>query len=82
MKPYETHPLLEKRQFPWRPWIFRVTIMVFSLSALGYAKFKLFQKNQAEKRPSVVVPASRSRTRWTHLLWLGANPTPSHWDHL
>gem|GEM_PF-4950721 len=56
----DTHPLLEKRYFPWRPWAFRILIMLLSFSALGYIKFKLFEKNQADKRPSVTVPASRS----------------------
>lgn len=61
LRGHETHPLLAKRHFPIRPWAFRIGIMLLSFSALGYVKFKLFQKNQIEKRPSVTVPASRAR---------------------
>jgi hypothetical protein len=61
IKGYESHPLLDRRHFPWKPWALRIFIMLMSFSALGYVKYKLFQKNQAEKRPSVTVPASRSK---------------------
>ena len=60
-KTTDSHPLLEKKYFAVKPWIFKILLMCLSLSFLGYFKAQMYKKNKKETRPTVIVPASRSK---------------------